>query len=128
MTRSTSVSLPRIPLQNGRDVDIMTARLLAISFLALVALSPSIRAEEDPRDAERQFRFLLSRGDELQAQRDTISSTDVGRWKVQVRRLEGDYKHFLNDHPRHTRAMVAFGSLLYDQHREDEGVRWWEKA
>jgi len=94
----------------------------------LVALSPSIRAEEDPRDAERQFRFLLSRGDELQAQRDTISPTNVNRWKAQMRRLEGDYKHFLNDHPRHTRAMVAFGSLLYDQHREDEGVRWWEKA
>ncbi len=106
----------------------MTARLLAISFLALVALSPSIRAEEDPRDAERQFRFLLSRGDELQAQRDTISPTNVNRWKAQMRRLEGDYKHFLNDHPRHTRAMVAYGSLLYDQHLEDEGVAWWEKA
>jgi tetratricopeptide (TPR) repeat protein len=94
----------------------------------LVALSPSVRAEEDPRDTERQFRFLLSRGEELQAQNETSSPADAARLKGQVRRLEGDYKHFLNDHPRHTRAMVAYGSLLYDQHVEDEGVRWWEKA
>jgi tetratricopeptide (TPR) repeat protein len=45
-----------------------------------------------------------------------------------MHRLDGDYKHFLNDHPRHTRAMVAYGSLLYDQHLEDKGVAWWEKA
>ncbi len=43
-------------------------------------------------------------------------------------RLDGDYRHFLNDHPLHTRAMVAYGGLLYDQHHEEEGIRWWEKA
>src|ERR1039457_4974487 len=106
----------------------MTARLLATCFLALVALTPSVRAEEDPRDAERQFRFLLSRGEELQAQGETGSPADSVRRKTQMHRLEGDYKHFLNDHPDHSRAMVAFGSVLYDQHREEEGMRWWEKA
>lgn len=106
----------------------MTVRLLATCFLAFVVLSPSVRAEEDPRDAERQFRFLLSRGDELQAQSEPASPADAARLKVELRRLEGDYKHFLHDHPRHTRAMVAFGSLLYDQHREDEGMHWWERA
>src|ERR1700687_1344094 len=106
----------------------MMARLLAISLLALVALAPSVRAEEDPRDAERQFRFLLSRGEELQAQRETGSPAGAERWKAQMRRLAGAYKHFLNDHPRHPRAMVAYASLLYDQHLEDEGVRWWERA
>ena len=106
----------------------MTARLLATCFLALVAFSPSARAEEDPRDAERQFRFLLSRDEELKAQNETAPPADSKRLKAQLHRLDGDYKHFLNDHPRHTRAMVAYGSLLYDQHLEDEGVRWWEKA
>jgi pentatricopeptide repeat protein len=106
----------------------MTKRLLATCFLALVALSSSVRAEEDPRDAERQFRFLLSRGDELRAENETASPADSGRVDADLHRLEGDYKHFLNDHPNHTRAMVAFGSLLYDQHREDEGIHWWEKA
>jgi tetratricopeptide (TPR) repeat protein len=106
----------------------MTRRFLAICILALVAFSSSVRAEDDPRDAERQFRFLLSRGEELQTQGGAVSPTGVERWKAQMHRLDGDYKHFLNDHPLHTRAMVAYGSLLYDQHLEDEGVRWWEKA
>jgi tetratricopeptide (TPR) repeat protein len=106
----------------------MTTRLLVICFLALVALSSSVRAEEDPRDAERQFRFLLSRGEELQAQSETLTSANFAHFKAEQHRLEQDYKHFLNDHPDHTRAMVAYGSLLYDEHREDEGVRWWEKA
>jgi tetratricopeptide (TPR) repeat protein len=106
----------------------MKTCLLITCFFALVAFSPSVRAEEDPRDAERQFRFLLSRGEELQAQNEAATPADFERWKAQTRRLEGDYAHFLNDHPRHTRAMVAYGSLLYDQHREEEGVRWWEKA
>jgi tetratricopeptide (TPR) repeat protein len=105
----------------------MTTRLLLTCFLALVAFSSSFRAEEDPREAERQFRFLLSRGEELQTAQ-TATAADFERWKAQIRRLEGDYKHFLNDHPRHTRAMVAYGSLLYDQHREEEGIHWWEKA
>ena len=103
-------------------------RLLATCFLALIALSPLVRAEEDSRDAERQFRFLLSRGEELQAQVDTVSPANAARWKAQMHRLEGDYKRFLNEHPLHTRAMVAYGSLLYDQQREEEGMRWWEKA
>src|SRR5580698_32598 len=105
----------------------MTKRWLLTCFFALVAFSSSVRAEEDPREAERQFRFLLSRGEELQAQQ-TATAADLERWNVQIRRLEGDYKHFLNDHPLHTRAMVAYGSLLYDQHREEEGIHWWEKA
>jgi len=106
----------------------MIARLLTICFLVLIPLVPSVRSEEDPRDAERQFRFLLSRGDELKAQGEAVSRADFEQWKGQMHRLEGDYRRFLNEHPRHTRAMVAFGSLLYDQHNEDEGIRWWEKA
>jgi tetratricopeptide (TPR) repeat protein len=106
----------------------MTTRLLATCFFAMALLSQTVWAEEDPRDAERQFRFLLSRGEELQAQNEMASPADFARWTADERRLEGDYKHFLSDHPDHSRAMVAYGSLLYDQHREDEGVHWWEKA
>jgi tetratricopeptide (TPR) repeat protein len=105
----------------------MPTRFLTTCFLAVLAFSSSVRAEEDPNEAERQFRFLLSRGEELQAAQ-TDTAADLERWKVQIHRLEGDYKHFLNDHPRHTRAMVAYGSLLYDQHHEEEGIHWWEKA
>jgi tetratricopeptide (TPR) repeat protein len=109
----------------------MQRSLLTYLFMAL-ALTQSVRGQEDPRDAERQFRFLLSRGDELQAQDDQFNEHTpravIARWKAQMHRLEGDYKHFLHDHPQHARAMVAYGGLLDDQGREDEAMRWWEKA
>ena len=100
----------------------------------LPALLLAVRAfgEEDPREAERRFRFLLAHGEELQAQSADLgpgaSRAEVTRLAALRRRHENDYRHFLNDHPQHTRAMVAFGSLLYDQGRQEEGIRWWEKA
>jgi tetratricopeptide (TPR) repeat protein len=107
------------------------SRALLIALVA-VAFAHAARAEEDPRDAERQFRFLLSRGDELRAQQNQLdprsSPAVIQRWEAQLKRLERDYQHFLHDHPRHARAMVAYGGLLYDEEDHDQGVRWWEKA
>jgi tetratricopeptide (TPR) repeat protein len=100
--------------------------------LFTVTLAHGVRGEEDPRDAERQFRFLLSRGDELRAQKDQFDPQTppaaIERWKAHLKRLERNYQHFLHDHPRHARALVAYGGLLYDEEDEDEGARWWEKA
>ena len=107
------------------------SRALLIGLFAVLFVQAA-NAEEDPRDAERQFRFLLSRGDELRAQQDHLdphsSPAVVQRWKAQLKRLERDYQHFLQDHPQHARAMVAYGGLLYDEEDQDEAVRWWEKA
>ncbi len=101
-------------------------------LLPALLLAVRVFGEEDPREAERRFRFLLARGEELRAQSDNMSSNasraEVARLQALQRRLENDYRHFLSDHPRHTRAMVAYGSLLYDQGRDEEGIRWWEKA
>ena len=93
-------------------------------------LAGLVFGEEDPRDAERQFRFLLSRGDELRAQFDGSNpeSPSAAQLRTLQRRLENDYKHFLRDHPRHARAMVAYGTLLDDQGREEEALGWWKKA
>jgi tetratricopeptide (TPR) repeat protein len=106
-------------------------RALLIGLFA-VTLAHGVHAEEDPRDAERQFRFLLSRGDELRTQKDQFDPhtplAAIERWKAQLKRLEGDYQHFLHNHPQHARAMVAYGDLLFDEKDEDEGVHWWEKA
>ncbi|HUI06772.1 MAG TPA: hypothetical protein VL486_07175 [Verrucomicrobiae bacterium] len=108
------------------------------AFLRFAWLLPAIllagRAfgDEDPREAERRFRFLLARGEELQAQSADLgpgaSGAEEARMAALRRRLENDYRHFLSDHPQHSRAMVAFGSLLYDQGREAEGIGWWERA
>jgi len=107
-------------------------RVLMICLFAAVAVGPRARAEEDPRDVERQFRFLLSREDELHAQYDQFDShtpkADLDRWNSQIRRLEGDYQHFLNNHPQHARAMVAYGELLDDQGQMEDAERWWKRA
>lgn len=88
--------------------------------------------QEDARDAERRFRFLLSRAEELRTQSDESSSetspVTEARLHALDRRLENDYRHFLNDHPRHTRAMVAYGDFLEDLGREEEAMEWWKKA
>jgi tetratricopeptide (TPR) repeat protein len=106
-------------------------RALMIGLFA-VAFAHGVHAEEDPRDAERQFRFLLSRGDELRDQKDQFDPHTppavIERWKAHLKHLERDYQHFLHDHPEHARAMVAYGGLLYDEEDQDEGARWWEKA
>jgi tetratricopeptide (TPR) repeat protein len=106
-------------------------RALMIGLFA-VTLAHLVYGEEDPRDAEREFRFLLSRGDELRAQQDRFDAHTppavIEDWKVYRKRLDRDYQHFLHDHPEHARAMVAYGGLLYDEGDEDEGARWWEKA
>jgi tetratricopeptide (TPR) repeat protein len=100
--------------------------------LPVLWLTVSTFGEEDSREAERRFRFLLARSEELEAQSDALdpdaSRAEMARLEGLRRRLENDYRHFLSDHPRHARAMVAYGSLLYDHGREEEGVRWWEKA
>jgi tetratricopeptide (TPR) repeat protein len=127
------VTPPTIRQRNGRDADAVgwkRARLLFL--LPVLLLTGRAFGQEDARDAERRFRFLLSRSDELRKQADEMngeaSPAAEARIHAQEHRLENDYRHFLNDHPLHTRAMVAFGDFLSDQQREDEAMKWWEKA
>jgi tetratricopeptide (TPR) repeat protein len=76
-------------------------------------------------DVDTQFRELLREDDGLSARAE--QGTDA-RLESRLRRLDAKYRHFLSENPAHVRAMVAYGSFLYDQHREEEGVRWWERA
>jgi len=96
----------------------MVARLLTICLLVSIPLAPSVRAEEDratpsdnpfPPVARRELKPKASR---FRARLRTLESAGG--------RLEATTT-FLNDHPRHTRAMVAYGSLLYDQHSKTRG-------
>ncbi|HUJ08929.1 MAG TPA: tetratricopeptide repeat protein [Verrucomicrobiae bacterium] len=107
-------------------------RIQVIFFVAVILLAGRVMGQEDPRDVERWFRFLLSRTDELRAQSDEMSGDTSPaaekRFHAFERRLENDYKHFLNDHPKHTRAMVAYGDYLSDLGREEEAMTWWKKA
>jgi tetratricopeptide (TPR) repeat protein len=38
------------------------------------------------------------------------------------------YQDFLQQHPKHVQARLAYGSFLYETQDEDEGVAQWEKA
>jgi tetratricopeptide (TPR) repeat protein len=38
------------------------------------------------------------------------------------------YENFLTEHPRHTKARLAYGSFLNDIHDEDGAIAQWEKA
>lgn len=93
-----------------------------LSLIALVCVVSAAARAQDPNDAEREFRRLLTRDDELMAQRADV------RQHQGVERLEHSYRRFLAQHPGHVRAMVAFGSFLDDTGRGDEAMRWWEKA
>jgi tetratricopeptide (TPR) repeat protein len=133
MIHSINARPLRIQPRNGKAADDM--KLLhrhLIFLLPVLLLAGRAFGQVDPRDTERWFRFLLSRTDELRAQSDQMSADTspaaAKRFHAFERRLENDYKHFLNDHPRHTRAMVAYGDYLSDLGREEEAMKWWEKA
>jgi tetratricopeptide (TPR) repeat protein len=74
--------------------------------------------QQDERESERRFRFLLQRSEEAAA----------GMSGAQLQRVENGFKRFLNEHPKHTRAMVAYGVFLYERGRMEEALRWWQKA
>jgi tetratricopeptide (TPR) repeat protein len=48
--------------------------------------------------------------------------------RARLRRVEADYKHFIATHPTHAPAVAAYASFLYDQRRQDEAVKLWERA
>jgi tetratricopeptide (TPR) repeat protein len=114
MTRSTNAPPQRIPPPNGKVVDVKCAVLaLAICLWTFGAAHA--------QDADAQFRDLLREDDALDAQVEQGSA-------ARLRRLDAKYRAFLRDYPKHVRAMIAYGSFLYDQQREEEGITWWEKA
>jgi tetratricopeptide (TPR) repeat protein len=73
------------------------------------------------QDVDAQFRDLLREDDALSARVEQGSET-------QWHRLDAKYRAFLRDNPKHVRAMIAYGSFLYDRQHEEEAVKWWEKA
>ncbi len=95
----------------------------------------------NPADpVEREFQRLLEQDDEAQAEVDEWIKEAEGkpdqpgaltlnaRIRQRFEQVEADYVDFLRRHPRHTRARLAYGSLLSDLGRFDDAVDQWEKA
>ncbi|MBE7504497.1 MAG: tetratricopeptide repeat protein [Verrucomicrobiales bacterium] len=98
----------------------------------------------NPQDpVEREYRQLLEADDEAQEEVDAwieAASSQSGpaddlaaitlnaRIKQRFESVEKGYQDFLRRHPKHTRARLAYGSMLSDFGRHDEAVAQWEKA
>lgn len=102
------------------------------------------KAAADPNDpVEKEYLKLLEMDDAAQDEVDkwirdakafkekgaglpeaTLDAKIDQRFAV-IRRA---YENFLQRHPKHARARLAYGSFLNDIHEEDEAVVQWEKA
>lgn len=130
---------------------------LALAVLGLLALrapaadtnavsgatnAPAATAES-PEAVEREYSQLLAADDEAQGEVDkwirdnnafTAQGAGVSAQVLNRRILERfapirkSYEEFLQRHPNHVKALIAFGSFLNDLHEEDAARDKWEKA
>jgi tetratricopeptide (TPR) repeat protein len=84
--------------------------------------------EEDDAAQEEADKWIR----EIQAFRAKgAASSDaslVDRIEQRFAPVKKGYEAFLQQHPNHARARLAFGSFLYETHDEEGGVAQWEKA
>jgi tetratricopeptide (TPR) repeat protein len=108
-------------------------------------ISPRARsAPADPNDpVEKEYQKLLDDDDSAHEEVDKwIREADAfkekgapfsrealrGRIEQRFAPVRKAYEEFLQRHPDHVRARLAFGSFLYETNQEEEGVAQWEKA
>jgi tetratricopeptide (TPR) repeat protein len=98
----------------------------------------------DPNDpVEKEYLKLLADDDAAQKEADRwISDADAfeakgakpsraaltAKIEQRFEPVRKAYKDFLQRHPKHARARLAYGSFLNETHDEDEAVVQWEKA
>lgn len=110
----------------------MKAIIITVAAAGLLLAGAALRGARESQDPDAQYRKLLWRDDAITARSEQLARSG-SRWAaVKLRwqqwRMEVAYRRFLHDHPQHAAAMVAFGGFLYDMHRQQEAVAWWEKA
>lgn len=123
----------------------MVATNQVVAASNVLAQTTGIRAPVvDPADpVEQEYRRLLEQDDDAQAEvdewikeageretaADDLGSITLGaRIKQRFEPIEQAYGDFLRRNPNHTRARLAYGSMLSDFGRHDEAVAQWEKA
>ncbi len=94
----------------------------------------------NPTDpTEKEYLKLLAEDDQAQSDADqwiqeSQNATGISSAALPLRirqRLDPVKKHyddFLQRHPKHVRAHLAYGSFLNEIGKEEEGVKQWEKA
>lgn len=116
-------------LQTG--VEVKASLALVLGFLLWLSLPAAVLAR-DLSTADEEYRKLLAADDALMQDVERLSgnrsSPTRSMLRARLRRVEAEYRQFLSDHPKHVRAMVAYGSFLCDLQRDDEAITWWKKA
>jgi tetratricopeptide (TPR) repeat protein len=104
----------------------------AIWLAVVLSLAGSASSPVMAGDATDEYQQLLARDDALM---QDLAQTSTNRlWltrsmlNAKLKRLDADYRSFLEQHPRYAPAMVAYGGFLDDTGREKEAVVWWKKA
>ncbi|MBI4660858.1 MAG: tetratricopeptide repeat protein [Verrucomicrobia bacterium] len=111
----------------------------------LVVQTTGVRVNiPDPNDpVEKEYLSLLEKDDAAQEEADkwirdhqafeaagagTSRAALAARIEQRFESVRKAYDGFLQHHPKHTRARLAYGSFLNDTGQEDEAVVQWEKA
>jgi tetratricopeptide (TPR) repeat protein len=98
----------------------------------------------DPNDpVEKEYRKIMEEDDAAEAEVDgwiqesqklgdkeasVVNGTLRPRMKQRFAQVRKRYDDFLQMHPNHVRARIAYGSFLDDIGEEEEACRQWEKA
>lgn len=86
-----------------------------------------ILADDDA--AQQEIDKWIRDAEAFKAKGDTQSSATL---KLRIRQkldvIKKEYDDFLQLHPNHSRARIAYGSFLNDSGDEDQAVKQWEKA
>jgi tetratricopeptide (TPR) repeat protein len=110
----------------------------------LVPTTNATVAAPDPGDAvEKEYKKLMADDDEAQGEVDEwikdnekftaqgagVPSAEMSRRiRQRLAPIRSAYEDFIQRHPEHARARVAYGSFLNDLHDDDGAQEQWEKA
>jgi tetratricopeptide (TPR) repeat protein len=107
------------------------------------AVATTLPVANDPNEIEKEFQKLMDEDDRAQGEidqwireNDEFAAKGAGIPPAQLRRkiqqrldpVRKAYEDFIEQHPRHTRARVAFASFLGDTKDEDSAEDQLEKA
>ena len=124
---------------------VLTAGQLAAAtnLVSVTSNSAPVTAAEDKDAVEREFKKLMAADDDAQAEvdewiRDNEAAAARGaalpaadlrrRIRDRFQPIRAAYEDFLQRHPDHAKAHVAYGSFLGDMNDEDGAQQQFEKA
>jgi tetratricopeptide (TPR) repeat protein len=122
---------------------VATNQPVALSNLVVQKTGFAVTIPDRNDPVEKEYHKLLAQDDDAQAEVDRWITDDqkfaekgagIGAATLQARirhrfePVKKAYEDFLQHHPDHVRARLAYGGFLSDIHEEDDAAAQWEKA